>query len=303
MKKFIINIFYFFAIVLAIDLSVGVVGDYLQLHAKGGDTRKTNDLVMKNQHDILIFGSSRACHHYEAPYLSGILNLDVFNAGYDGNGVILSYGLLYMTLERYQPKLIIFDVEPAFDINVYAPDNGNKRYITPLKPYYRNAGVEEVIRNISKEEWLKSYSGMMRYNTSILSKMMDYVIGEESSNQGFIPLIGTYSGEPDTNKDKAPKRDAVKLAYMERLLLLAQSKNVPIVVVASPKYGKKNSDEVQPVIDICQKHKVPFIDYYADTLFMQHKEWFKEPMHLNANGARVFSDIIGEVISIILDEI
>jgi hypothetical protein len=43
------------------------------------------------------------------------------------------------------------------------------------------------------------------------------------------------------------------------------------------------------VIDLCKKFSVPFIDFYADTEFQLHKEWFKEPMHLNEIGAREFS--------------
>lgn len=289
MKRFIINILLFFATIAVVDLSVGFTGDYLQAHAKGGDTRKTNDLVMNDQHDIVIFGSSRAAHHYDTPFLSDTLGLDVFNAGYDGNGVILSYGLLSMMLERYQPKLIIFDVEPAFDINVYEADNGNKRYITPLKPYYRDEGVSEVIKGVSEEEWLKSYSGMMRYNTTIISKALDYVQGNGVSNKGYIPMKEVYTGEPNKKKGNVPKRDAFKLEYVEKLLLLAQSKNVPIAVVASPKYGQENADDVQPVIDLCVKHNIPFIDYYANEEFMQHKDWFVEPMHLNEVGAREFS--------------
>lgn len=300
MKKYITKILIFFAIVAVIDFCVGFVGGYLQSHAKGGDTRKTNDLVMNDQHDILVFGSSRACHHYDAPFMSDTLNLDVFNAGYDGNGVILSYGLLSMMLERYQPKLILFDVEPAFDINVYAADNGNKRYITPLKPYYQNAGVSEVIRGVSEEEWMKSYSGMMRYNTAIISKALDYVQGSGVSNKGYIPMKGVYTGEPNKKKGNGPKRDAIKLEYVEKLLVLAQSKNVPIAVVASPKYGQKNAEDVQPVIDICRKHNIPFIDYYANEEFMQHKEWFVEPMHLNDVGAREFSrKVVGNINSLL----
>ena len=86
--------------------------------------------------------------------------------------------------------------------------------------------------------------------------------------------------------------DYFKLMFFEKMLILSQSKNIPLLVVASPKLGMKNSAELEPVIDLCQKYKVPFIDYYADIEFMQHKEWFKEPMHLNNIGARLFSSKI-----------
>ena len=54
---------------------------------------------------------------------------------------------------------------------------------------------------------------------------------------------------------------------------------------------KINIDEQQ---EIAEKYGVRFLDYYAEPSFMTHKEWFKEPMHLNREGARVFSRIIEE---------
>lgn len=170
MKKYIINILFFFAIIAVIDFNVGLVGEYLQSHAKGGPTRETNDLVMVDQHDVLIFGSSRCKNHYDTPFISDTLGLDVYNAGYDGNGVVLSYGLLSLILERYQPKLVLLDVEPAFDIEVYEGDNNHRRYLRPLKPYYKNTIVSTIIKNVSVEEWYKSLSGMMRYNTEISTR-------------------------------------------------------------------------------------------------------------------------------------
>ena len=284
MKKFLINILLFFAIVAGIDICVGKAGDYFQSHAKGGDTRKTDNLVSKEQHDILIFGSSRACHHYDAPFLSDTLGLDVFNAGYDGNGVVLSYGLLSLVLERYQPKLIIFDVEPSFDIIKYAADNGNKRYINTLKPYFKNSGVASVIKGVSEEEYYKNYSGMTRYNTTIISKVLDFMGGGSVVNKGYVPMNGVYTGEPEKKVKHASEIDTYKLDCFANM------------VVASPKYGEKNIEELQPIIEICENSQIPFVDYYTDSLFMSHKEWFKEPMHLNAEGARVFSgNILGDI--------
>ena len=296
MKKFLIKLLIFFSFIFVIDTSVGYVGDYLQSHANGGDTRKTNDLVMIDKHDILIFGSSRARHHYDTPYLSDSLKLDVYNAGYDGNGIILTYGLLSIMLERYQPKLILLDIEPSFDIEEYTGDNNHKRYITLLKPYYQHEGAEEVIKSVSTEEWYKAQFGMMRYNTSILSNVIDYFFSSVPRNKGFEPVYQEYTGELSDGGSKPLKLDSFKLNYVDKTILLAKSKNVPIIVVASPKYRNTLYNELEPIVDICIKYDVPFIDYYANEEFLQHKEWFKDPMHLNADGARVFStQIIGDI--------
>lgn len=287
----------FFAIIAVIDLCVGITGDYLQAHAKGGETRKTNDFVMNDRHDIVIFGSSRACHHYDAPFLSDTLGLDVYNAGYDGNGIVLSYGLFSMILERYKPRLVIFDIEPAFDIYVYAGDNEHKRYISTLKPYYKNDSVKEIIKEVSVEEWYKAHSGMMRYNTTIISKALDYTKEDAINNKGFVPMKGSYTGSATVQGEGLISTiDDFKLDYVEKMLILSKSKDIHMVMVASPKYGKTSSIELQPVIDLCGRYNIPFVDFYADPEFMQHKEWFKEPMHLNEIGARWFTKQMIKVI-------
>lgn len=296
MKSYILKILLFFAIVAGMDVCIGRLGDYLQSHAKSGNAKRINDIVAKDCHDIVILGSSRAHHTYDAPYLSDTLGVDVYNAGYDGNGVVLAYGLLSMILERYDPALVVYDVEPAFDINVYEPDNNNKRYINALKPYYWDVNVARIIKDVSTEEWCKVHVGLMRYNSSLISMAVDNVKSKGKDLKGYEPLDGIYVKETNKKEDEERTLDSFKLAYVEKLILLAQSKQIPIVFIASPKYGMISSESLEPIKDICTKTCVPFLDYYADTAFVQHKELFKEPMHLNKDGARLFSErIIKEI--------
>ena len=300
MKKFLVNILVFFAIVAVIDFGVGSLGDYWTSHVRSGETKRTYDLAMQDTHDVLILGSSRARHHYDAPFLSDTLGLDVYNAGYDGNGVVLAYGLLEMILERYEPKLILYDVEPTFDIDVYEADNNHKRYISRLKPYYQHKAIGKIIADVSTEEWYKVHSGMIRYNMSLLTMYLDNFRPSKDTRKGYSPLYGEYDREPESNGVKR-ELDQFKLRYIENIITLANSKHIPIVFVASPKFGKTSSDEIKPVIDICKRNKVVFLDYYNDSMFMQHKEWFKEPMHLNEKGAKEFSSIIAKTASEILN--
>lgn len=282
----------FFCVILAIDILVGFIGDHLQANAKGGSTKEFNDLVMEDEHDVLILGSSRAKHHYDTPFLSDTLGLDIYNAGYDGNGVVLADGILELVLKRSKPKLIVFDVEPSFDILEYVHDNNHKRYIADLKPYFRTKEVGRIIKDISAEEWYKVHSGMIRYNTDIIKMAIDNVITRRINPAGYAPISGAMTKEPVVKKDKQEDIDDVKLEYVRRLIDLAIKKDVPIILVASPKYAVTSSEIMTPVRKICEEKEVPFWDYYADSIFMNHPDWFKDPMHLNATGARDFSRMI-----------
>ena len=293
MKKYIVNILLFFSIIFVVDFGVGKVGDFLQAHAKGGDTKRIDDLLMHDQHDVLILGSSRAHHHYDTPYLSDTSNLDFYNAGFDGNGVVLAVGILDIILERYNPKLILFDVEPNFDIIVYPEDNNHVRYIHCLKPYYCFDGAKKVIKSVSINEWYKVHSGMIRNNSIILSKYFDYRDSRRGDigEKGFVPLQGIISGSVQSKKSSQVEIDSFKLDYLEKLIFLAKSNRIPIVFVASPSLGY-TSDVLQSVKEICRKNEILFLDYYSDTYFLQNKNWFKDYMHLNEKGAREFSYIL-----------
>ena len=294
MKKFILNIILFFAIIVAIDLLVSAAGGYMQGHAKGGDTKRFDDLVEKDEHDILILGSSRAHHHYDTPFLSDTLGMDVYNAGIDGNGVVLAYGILEMVLNRYKPKLVLYDVEPAFDINEYSADNNHTRYISKLKPYYNEHGIEQIIKDVSIEEWRKVQSGLLRFNTGIITILMDNLIAKENSSQGYAPMNGIMQREINESDQKQSKQDIFKINYIEKLILLCKYYDVPLVMIASPKYGAESVTVFDPIVNLCSQYDIPFWNYYNDVDFMSHKSWFNEPMHLNANGARAFSISIVE---------
>ena len=302
MKKFIINVLVFFTIVCIIDVGVGVLGNYLLEHAKGGSTKKLNDLVMKDIHDILIFGSSRAVNHYDAPLLSDSLGLDVYNAGYHGNGIVLAEGLLEMVLNRYHPKMVLYDVEPSFDIYEYKEDNNNIRYLKYLKPYYNQPGISNIIKDVSTEEWYKIQSGMIRYNTDIIPRVVDNVINRGTDLKGFIPAKGVMTEEPISVTKELPKVDSLKLTYLQKMITLCKESDVPIYFISSPKYGTKDSDILQPAKEIARKNHIQYWDYYSDSLFNCHKEWFKEPVHLNEKGAKEYSKLLVQRIAALLPD-
>ena len=296
MKQFIIKGLIVIVGILLLDFGIGRIGDYLQEHANGGMTKRINDLAVNEKHDIVIFGSSRAFRHYDSPYLSEITGMDVYNAGFDGNGVVLAYGLLTMMIERYSPRLIIYDVVPSFDIYKNDQDNNNVRYISCIKPYFRHESIGELIRQISIKEWLKVHSGLIRYNSCFVTMFLDYFSESNQYPSGFDPVYGVY--EVDINEDeKKGKReenyvDSLKIGCIKKIIGMAKKNNIPIIMVVSPIYGVQSDEDFSPLIDICEKSNVPFLNYYSDSNFIYQNKYFKDNRHLNADGARFFSQII-----------
>lgn len=295
MKKYILRILLFFAIIAVLDQMVGCVADYFQSHAKGGDTKKVNDFVLEDKYDIIILGSSRAHHHYVPQVISDSLGLSCYNGGRDGNGILFQYGVYKMIAERYHPRMIIYDVEPSFDIIEYKDDINDTRYLSALKPFFKNPYVSQIFKDVSIKEYIKVHSGLCRHNSSIISEMIDFFVPRDNCidiGSGYIPLQGSILQEPLVEPVEDYSVDSLKLVYMYRFIKDASKNNIPLLMVASPKYGATDSRRFNIIKDYCRDYKVPFIDYYADTCYMHHKEWFKEPMHLNDEGAQRFSQLM-----------
>ena len=89
MKKYIRNILLFFVAIVVIDLLFGVVCQYLNDHSKGGGIKSRYYVCKESNEDVLIFGSSRAKHHYVPDIIEDSLSMTCYNTGEDGNGIIV----------------------------------------------------------------------------------------------------------------------------------------------------------------------------------------------------------------------
>ena len=149
MKKYLLRITLFFIIVAFVDIAFGKVCDYLRDHTNGGFSGNIHYICEECRDDIIMMGSSRMRHHYVPQVFEDSLGMSCYNAGIDGNGIILSYGFLQMILQRYSPKLIIYDVT-GFDM--YVDDNA--KYLEMLRPYYDKSGISDIFCDVNPmERW------------------------------------------------------------------------------------------------------------------------------------------------------
>ena len=290
MKKYLIRILLFFAIIVLIDVGFGKAYDYMVSHAKGGNTKETYDLLMKDKYDVIVMGSSRATHHYIPQMIEDSLGMTCYNAGADGNGIVLMYGRYKLMTNRYNPKMILYDVEPAFDIVEYAEDDHNRRYLAGLKDYFFQPGIKDIFTDVSRMEGIKNYSGLFRYNGDYFNHLRNFLTTMPMSDKGYLPLQGKMSKAPEKKEVSAQIMDTLKLKYIRAMALDAQSRGIEFIFVASPKYGA-DPISVQPVKDIADELGIPFWDY-MDASDFQKWEYFKEPMHLNDEGAKEFTNVI-----------
>ncbi|MDE7457029.1 MAG: DUF1574 domain-containing protein [Prevotella sp.] len=301
MKKFILKVSVFFLVVLVFDILSGKAFSYLADHAKGGDNMRNNYICNGTNEDILVFGSSRAIHHYNPIIISDSLGMSCYNCGQDGNGAILNYGRYQLICQRYHPKILIYDVIPEFDL---LTGENNHKYLGHLRPYYDRKGIDKVFESVDDTEKYKMMSQMYRYNSRFVQVISDYIQPLQSKGiKGFRPL----HAEMDTmkiskrNKDeKEPKPiyDPLKIEYINKMV--NESKDTKVVFVVSPCWDGMDTTSLAPVKTICQQQAIPFIDYSNNPKYFHHNEYFKDGTHLNARGADEFTrDIIQELKKIV----
>lgn len=287
MKKYLLKIGLFFAIVLLVDLSFGFTCKYLVAHAKGGTIKQVDVTVNEQKADIVILGSSRAHHHYVPAVLKDTLGLTAYNGGVDGNGVVLAKGLYTIMLNRYRPKVLVYDITNGFDFQGNSYDGSYSTYLGFLRPYFFDEGVDDVVTRVDKNERYKNLSAMFRYNSKIVDLLKDQLYGQVVSD-GFEPSLGELKGERQIFIEEKKPIDSVKMCMLQELIAQSKSANVQIVFVASPKYAVANSDTYDAFKEMCEKENVEFWDYYCDSRF-QRPDYFMDGVHLNEKGAHAFT--------------
>ena len=289
----------FILIVFVIDTAVGGIFSYLVTTAKGGDTGRAEYICHKTSEDILVFGSSRAIHHYNPVIIEDSLGMSVYNCGRDGNGIILLYGWYKVLKEHYNPRVILYDITPDFDLR----ENDNATYLSSLRYFYNEASVDSIFWSVDRTERYKMQVKSYRYNSSFLQIVMDNIKPMHSDVKGYRPLYGEMDYEPAVSEARGNyKYDSLKLYYLERLINDCKRAGTRLIFLVSPMYRNSDDEVLAPLFALCQQYDIPLVNHYVDANFNSKKQYFKDRVHLNEPGANLYTKtVIGELKSI-LDE-
>lgn len=292
MKRFILHILLFFAIVVVVDWGVGKGFDYCLNHLKGGQYHSLEYAMKETKADVLVFGSSRAFNHYIPKVIEDSLGLTCYNCGYPAQGIIFQYGRLRYILNRYKPKLVIYDVEYHFDFG----EGENERYLDMLKPYCSDSCIANYFKKFSWKEYIKNYSCLYRYNSNFVDLLKDYINGRQSNENGFVPLKGTMNYDVDRVDIPSRTVDTVKMSYLRLFIEDCQRSNVALLFTVSPRYDALSSQVHEPAKKLCEEMKVPYYDFFTDSYFQNHKELFHDSKHMNEEGAQEYTKQIVRII-------
>lgn len=288
MKKYLIKIILFFVAVVVVDILFGIACQYMNNHSKGGGVKSRYYVCKESTEDVLVFGSSRAKHHYVPDVIEDSLKMTCYNTGEDGNGIILCYGFLKMVTERYSPKLIIYDVT-GFDMD----EDDNMKYLDLMKPYYFEKGIDSIFWSVEPKTRIMMLSNLYRYNTTCLRVLGNYIHPMNNYPKGYLPLHKTMDYEPENKEESEKAVDTLKIHFFEEFIRLAQNKGVSLACCVSPSYKASTNDEkYKPIKLLCKQYQVPFLYFGAEQTITSKQSFFQDRKHLNDRGARLYTSLL-----------
>jgi hypothetical protein len=279
---------------------MGKILEYYYFNQESGLQYRTTYSIEKTKADILIFGSSRANHHYNPIVFENRLKMSYYNVGRDGNFIFYHFAVLKGVLKRYSPKIVILDfVDHEFEENQMSYDR-----LSSLLPYYKkHPEMRSIIELRSKYEKLKMISSIYPYNSTLLTIAAgnaEFNKKRKSDIKGYVPLTKILNDSLKTvSTNEKYKIDSIKVKAFESFIQLCKDSNIKLYVVQSPYYRKleKKDYSVEIGQEIAKNYNVAFLDYESDSSFINNSHFFADVAHLNDSGAVVFSNKLIDDIS------
>lgn len=197
-ERFVISLAITIVLLLAVDNMFGLLADSLmeRMPSFSGQIAKDNYRQNRVKTDVVIVGSSRAAHHYVTTELRDSINqytggeYTVYNAGIDGRFINSTSCAAECILERYSPRMVIFEVSEWELSGSMATSDMEFAAVN----YRRNQTVKHYLDELGVKERVKMSSGLYRYNQKLFRIASSFF--KSGDETGYEPLFATMSVIP-----------------------------------------------------------------------------------------------------------
>lgn len=280
------------------DRIVGTGLEYLYYQQTHGDDYTTLYALTKADDNILIFGTSRASHHYNARLIGEQTGASCFNAGRDEMEIPYSKDLMRAIFKRHVPELVLLDIGPM-------ELSGEKevvyqRIATAFMPYADKYPMfDSAISKAGEMElWKLKASKIYAFNSKLGSMIQNaYTQLGHLSDMGYEPLYKTIDTSiykesiwDDIDKDLPLSADYVNT--LQDIIKLTAEHNVKLAIGISPFYFQhdfSNNKSYSTIKRIASETGVELLDFSNDPEFTQHPMLFQDDIHLNDTGAAIYT--------------
>ena len=296
LKRFGVIILAVLATAAILDLVVGkTIDKMLPQISNIGNVGKTYFSLNEVNASVVIVGSSRAAHHYETEMIEDSLGMPAYNVGRDGCFFSYNCCVVNSILDRYSPELIIWENGRDYLSKL------ERDPIEAIYPYYKtNRWATEIIEKESSwSERIRLCSRSYRYNSTVHQIIRAFITRHKfkvETLKGYLPLSPKNLREPIELKREpieGEELNQVNIDLFRATLNRAKSKGVKMVVVDSPEYRIRNDKclSMETMLNICNEYGIIFINNSQSSYFLDNPELFDDAMHLNDDGAKVYTSL------------
>ena len=263
---------------------------------------------------IIITGSSRATAHYDPRKIEAITGHTAFNLGINGSQTDMQVAFLKAYLEHNQKPDVVIQNLDAFTFittrEVYNP--------VEYTPYLSDPELYHALHRINPDIWKSRYLPL--YGYVVEDMKFTWVLGlkgffgwspPEDYYLGFNPRSKQWSDDFELFKKSNPDgvRFEIQVAgiqVVEDLIQVCRKNGIQLIFVYSPEYAEMQSltkDRAEifgKFHELADQYSIPLWDY-SDWKYSANQDFFQNSQHLNATGAAVFSEDVGNKLKIYIE--
>jgi hypothetical protein len=299
MKKLFIKSLLFLVILIVADRVIGYSLQklfYKQYH--GDDYVSISSLA--NKADVLVLGSSRASHHFISDSIETYTGLSTFNGGRDNMGIHYVAAILQSIYNAKKPKLLILDLMPNnFMIGGQSSHTYFDIQTTTLLPFTKKYPlIKQSIKAWAPIEVLKTnLSSCYAFNSLVGTAFQNsFTHFGHKEVKGYEPIYNaidtTQYSKPLFNENNLlPVLDTAALAYLDTVLSISNKQGVPVVITLSPFYFARpiKPKALNAITALANKYNTLLINLNNDSTFVGKPWYWYDELHLNDEGAKVFT--------------
>ena len=291
-RRFITKAFLLILAFIFIDCIFGSTIHWLFNHQRSGELFKMIR-ILESKDEVIILGNSRANHHYIPQLFKDSLQMTVINAGADGQNIYYHMAVLNNFLKNGHPKILVLELGEMDLLKTTSEYDRDK--LSLLLPFYKDhAEMRTIILSRSKLEKFKILSSFYAYNSTIIPIGMGVLgLSKVRTDDGYYPLFNKWQEPMGEAPAVSVTYDPMKLKCLEDFIQAGVSHHCKIIVAVSPMYIIKTQPSVyNKVHALFKRQQVLFLFHEHDSLFLNNRNLFNDKVHLNDEGARLYSSMV-----------
>ncbi len=250
-------------------------------------------LSVKDTTDFLVFGSSRANHHFNTKMISN----NSFNMGVDGRDIAY-FATLIKLLPKNRSQFVLINIDPenVFDQQYDGSD------IAPLAiKYHSLKPVADALERAGQYNPLQKIFWSIDYNSKAVGVVMNFLRPKYNykNYDGYDPLVLNETQKQIRNAKlkmqetidcpEVYQESKLYVDYLQEIVAFCKKNDKTLLAITSPTYNNPCEKDNTKLAALMEAYDIAYWDYTDFFDDNNSFEWWKDSGHLSKIGADEFT--------------